>query len=657
MSRIASSLRTIVTGLAALAMSASAATGQQDPAAAWTGEKRAAIIFVEMANRKGTGFLVRSERGVLYVLTAAHNIFGVVDPSAAGPGGSAVPLNRCQPVNESTIKLRLETTGGTTLYADCIIYLGGPDIGAVRIKPPTQASRLPLLQLGRYQSNAHQRLALLGFAFGNNPELPTAAQLNSLDGPRGTVILAGMNAGGLSGAPYMSSEGLVVGVHSGVLTDEIPRQGYAAMVPLSAAASALEDNGLNFLVPTPGVTDPPPGPIGVVTPPASYRIWGQVLIRDGRIGQGPAPPPRPAGPADAIVRVDFRYNESAMLRSVERSLLPDGGMFDIPCPDGYPPQRESEVRPVASIASEDYVPRSARLTCAASPPVMVSGSTPPERQLSLTEIGRYAATELDDAFNKRSSLLPRLPSCMKTPAGVLDALYCARVNRVRLDALGPDLDGVEENFTNAIANTTGGRFADLRRSALVRYARFQIQRGKPCEASISMAQAVSGASGNIGNSSLPSVVSEWADTTVACAKLQLGLDRFSVEQSARSSSSQTRDQRIRVTSDGLRFLSETAESLTPDTLNAARPRLAQILIDIVTLLSAPKWDPQLIGSIISEETELLRSWSKITSDYFAGSCRGFSRDQLSRPISAQISALQSPSVCSVSGNAPGRGAR
>jgi hypothetical protein len=187
---------------------------------------------LEINGRKGTGFIVESERGVLYVITAAHNLFGKVDPTVPGQDGHPVPTNECQSLDESAITLRHRNTGGDPLYADCIIYVGGPDIGAVRLKPPGRS--LPHLRIGWFQSNMDRSLSLIGFAFGLSlSETPETAELDALDGPRNSILLRAANAGGLSGAPYIRADGDVVGVHSGVLTDEIPRAGFVAMVPLS----------------------------------------------------------------------------------------------------------------------------------------------------------------------------------------------------------------------------------------------------------------------------------------------------------------------------------------------------------------------------------------------------------------------------------------
>jgi hypothetical protein len=608
------------------------AYGQQDdPAAAWTTEHRDALVYIEVENRKGTGFLVKSDRGDLYVLTAAHNLFGVVDPTVASPSRPAVPARACQQVDEAAIKLRLGDIGGPGLYADCISYLGGPDIGAVRVKPPGGApSALLVLRPGRFRDDAHQKLALLGFPFGlQRPATPETAELGGSGGPRGTIVFRATNAGGLSGSPLLSADGLVVAMHSGVLEDtQGPRPGFIAIVPLTAVEPALTEIGVRFDVPS---------------PKGAPAVWGQVLIREGRNVQNLVPASRPARQSEAVVRVDFRNDSNGLRQSAERSLLPDGGVFVVPCPDGYPPKRETDVRPVPATIGGEYVPRSARLACTAPPSAFSSNNVPDDRQLSLTEAGRYIATQLDEASNKFATLIPQLPNCMRTPLGVLDALYCAMINQKRLETFSSQLDEIEENFTTAVANASG----NMQRTALVRYARFEIRRGNPCVASTAMAQAVSGADGSVAGSTPQLVISEWADTVVACAKLQLGLDRYSSEQLQRPPAD-TQERRVRVVADALRALTELAEHLNVDVLNASRPRLIQFLVETCSLLTAPQWDPTIIEKRITEDADLINYWNNFLSRFIVDMCPAFSAAQRFRPISAQLTALQSSPRCSVS---------
>ncbi len=258
-----------------LTMGAGTATAQlpSSPAAAWTAEHREALVYVEMAGRKGTGFLVRSERGGLFVLTAAHNIFGVVDPTARGINQQAVPPNTCQPVDEATLTLRIGNTGGDPVFAECIVYLGGPDLGAILIKPPGRMNAsIAGMRLGRFRDTSHRSLAFIGFRSGLPlSETPEVAHLDTTAGPQGSIIFRATSAGGLSGAPYLSAEGTVVGIHSGVLTDERPRPGYAAMVPLSAAIGALANMGLP-LDPAPDLPPIERRPLGNRTLPGDTTI-------------------------------------------------------------------------------------------------------------------------------------------------------------------------------------------------------------------------------------------------------------------------------------------------------------------------------------------------------------------------------------------------
>ena len=214
------------------------------PASVWTKDAQGALVYLEAGGEKATGFIVKSDRGPYYVLTAAHALFGVIDPTIATPDRPAVPIGVCQPVDEKLVAIRQGNTGGDWLFATCIAYLGGPDLAAIKLKPSGHG--LPSLRLGRFRAETDRTLSLLGFRAGLAlQETPEVAQLDDVqDGPRGSVLFRAANAGGLSGAPYMSARGVVVGLHSGVLTDTKPMSGFVAMVPLSSAETLLTDMGL-----------------------------------------------------------------------------------------------------------------------------------------------------------------------------------------------------------------------------------------------------------------------------------------------------------------------------------------------------------------------------------------------------------------------------
>ena len=212
----------------------SAALAQGEPPSPWTDKERAnALVRIEAPgpNAKpdvATGFIVDGLSGTQYVATVTHGLL-------PGRGDYQNPDN-CEALPAKTT-LRQGNTGGPLLTHECAYHLG-KDVSLVELSPgASPLPALPLLACGLVPSDD---VYLGGFALGLD-RITMVGEVRG-NGSQGTIITDSLTAGGLSGGPYLTAAGHVVGIHQGVLRDSDGKEspGYATILPVQAMRLKLE---------------------------------------------------------------------------------------------------------------------------------------------------------------------------------------------------------------------------------------------------------------------------------------------------------------------------------------------------------------------------------------------------------------------------------
>lgn len=481
---------TTITVLSAFSI-LSSAVAQPSVVEQWTAERRDALVYIEMQGRRGTGILVKSERNQYFVLTAAHNLFGVAEPSVANnilP--SPITLGQCYPVEVAVLTLRRGTDGGTPLVPECMIYLGGIDIAAVRIREPSSPT---LMRLDRFQAGRHNELAFLGFAFGGQREAnPTLATYSRPGGPRNSVVFRAIGAPGLSGAPYLSHDGHVVGIHSGTLTaDGTVVSGHLAMVPLTNVGDELERLGLGFSsvapdLPAPMVVAPPLGPS--VLPSVEVKV----TVRDPANIRATPRPPEPGE-----VEVELNLNNATVASGVvERS----DGVVNLVCQ--YCDGKTYQIVLRHTRAPNDYIQKH-------EDSVVLPSDGMQRREIALSHRTRVGANALAEASGAVSRLrrAPGTPNCyLADSASAL--LQCRLRSALRPSAtFDAERDRIDALFETAIQNGAEAQRGDAQR----RYGNFLVGTGRPCAARSNLLAAA-----RDPTLQGPQTIRGWLDAVVAC---------------------------------------------------------------------------------------------------------------------------------------------
>jgi len=182
----------------------------------YDGESRSSV------DRTGTGFIVNSTRDQQYILTSTHVVAG--RKLDASPGCDPLPPN-----------LVIEGYAGE-LRGSCVHHLGR-DISAIRLST-FRRQTLPSLPLRGCRLDPGTRIYLAGYPLGGDVD----AQRNGVVTGRGLewdlLVTDIPTTGGMSGGPYLSADGDVVGIHQGGVRFVA---GFAHLMPMQVVDAALRN--------------------------------------------------------------------------------------------------------------------------------------------------------------------------------------------------------------------------------------------------------------------------------------------------------------------------------------------------------------------------------------------------------------------------------
>ncbi|SEN25047.1 Trypsin-like peptidase domain-containing protein [Bradyrhizobium sp. OK095] len=175
----------------------------------WTSDRTAAIVRIEVQTSAaadpsvGTGFIVKGLSGSHYVLTSSHVVLPELSNDKAPPSGCANLLTKT--------RLQENNAGGKDLSPKCVYHVG-QDVSLIQLNPRDESYHV--LALSTRNVAKDELLSIAGFPLGN-PRVTRSGKVTSLDGPEETIITEILTAEGMSGGPYLDTQGNVVGIHLG----------------------------------------------------------------------------------------------------------------------------------------------------------------------------------------------------------------------------------------------------------------------------------------------------------------------------------------------------------------------------------------------------------------------------------------------------------
>ena len=583
--------------------------------ALWTPGMRAAVVPIQSENRRGTGFVVRANNGRYYVLTAAHVLWGAIDPTAPAKAGEVrepIPANTCEPVDKDAYQIRQE---GIVLEAECIRYLGHPDLAVIKLKDTTRhPSALPT---ARFHADRDLRLSRLGYPGGASAleVTPTLGDVNTVEAPLDGIRITMPNIKGLSGAPYLSAQGRVVGLHSGVLEDDTSAYpGYVVMIPLANAESEL--TGLNL--PLDGPIPPPVTPDTLAKPPVFATGVAAPLVIEVR-DQRPSrtaiqPSPRP--PAMGEVQVSLEQDGNTRVTGIVGDTA--AGRYTLSCPACSPGRYQVQAVNVAAPALYKLAsPVESELPLPGTQPLLVALS---HRQNLGAIAFNLAVRKIDDL--KAS---PSVPACLNTSVAS-DLLRC-RTDQTTVANI-PYQVAVREirsTFRTALEDGAEWQQPDANRNL----GTFLIANGLPCEARDPLWAAAT--SGSFLGAQPPN---EWLNALIAC---------ISDPASAAGGNDALRD-----------ALDQLVATLAPDSI-AVLARIDATFIRETTklLLRLGDGNPQLAADRIALDPNLRDTVADLMDRALAPWCR------IAKPYGPYIAILQElqrkvrTGACTASAATPG----
>jgi hypothetical protein len=209
--------------LAALPLSSLQAQQASNP---WTPDRASAVVRIEVGSNVGTGFLVKGFGIRYFVLTATHVVLPDYKPTDVPPSG-------CLPVLEGT-RLFQGNTGGAVLRAKCAYHVGS-DTSLIELSP--RDDKYPILELAARDLAVGDLVTPAGFPSGGDRDTQRTAVVTSTTAKGGLIVTDALTAPGMSGGPYLDTDGKVVGIHQAGVQNVA---GFPHMRPIVSVRPLLE---------------------------------------------------------------------------------------------------------------------------------------------------------------------------------------------------------------------------------------------------------------------------------------------------------------------------------------------------------------------------------------------------------------------------------
>lgn len=212
-------------------MLACAALSSDHPARRlWTENKRDAMVRIDVTRQDGewglgTGFIVKGKKQ-FYVLTANHVLKGRIT--------TANVSSSCEPLDIKVDLSRREKDGEHLLHENCAWQLGA-DLALIPLHD--RKENYPILELRSREFSQWDEVFLAGYPNGFSLDPTRSGIVTSVYGENNLVVTNTITTEGMSGGPYLSISGYVVGIHNGGIRFN---PGFAQFTSIKRAKALLE---------------------------------------------------------------------------------------------------------------------------------------------------------------------------------------------------------------------------------------------------------------------------------------------------------------------------------------------------------------------------------------------------------------------------------
>jgi N-acetylmuramoyl-L-alanine amidase len=204
-------------------------TGVDSP---WnSAERRAAVVRIEINSKSepsvGAGAIVAGKDGRYFILTSAHVLFG--RSNASGKSDDCIP-------HPSELRIFRPDRDGEVLETSSCGYKLGQDLALIALKPRTQA--YPHLNLRTMDFKQYDLVYVAGYPNGFPLDPTRSGYVSHPKIPQSDLVGANIvTMEGMSGGPYLTIDGFLVGIHNGGVS---LRPGLAQFTSIKRRSSALE---------------------------------------------------------------------------------------------------------------------------------------------------------------------------------------------------------------------------------------------------------------------------------------------------------------------------------------------------------------------------------------------------------------------------------
>ncbi|TAY14019.1 hypothetical protein ELH96_20695 [Rhizobium leguminosarum] len=191
----------------------------------WNERRLDAVVRIEVSGSVGTGFIIRGKER-FFVATSGHVVFG---------RGSATQASRTCVAVDPHAKLYRRDKDGEQLRFDPCAWQLGSDLTLVSLLDRPEG--YPYLELAAREFHELDHVFPAGYPNGYPLDFTRDGRVSTVRTPDNLVVANSLTMEGMSGGPYLSGSGNVVGVHTGGVQY---RAGYAHFTAIVRMRASLE---------------------------------------------------------------------------------------------------------------------------------------------------------------------------------------------------------------------------------------------------------------------------------------------------------------------------------------------------------------------------------------------------------------------------------
>ena len=422
----------------------------------------------------------------------------------------------------------------------------------------------------------------------------------------GLRLMGGDHAAGLSGGPYFTCAGQLVGIHSGSVDQA---SGFPMMIPLGPAIEALKRLNVTF-----------------TSAPREPSVWARIRFwRDvGQLG--------PPESEKVVPIVQFTDSTGQSGDSLEPTPQEDGVFFQR-CPARL---SDSAVASVSAIITskerESYtISKRLKLPCDVPP----SDPTAFDESIAAREIRFSHTKKLVEFLITQASDAERhfrtSDSCTRESNAVY-WLDCRQRNPRPTDRQ-KEADGILNNYKEA-----SQLVVPVHRGAYLRLARFHMFLGEPCRAADNFAIALNGTKDPVLGTTIRSLAVEWMDAAKVCGLSEARLDKFSREQLSEAPEEERIRQRDEAAIASFNRVLAPAQGVSEiSILDLTRNARLRVTTSTLSLLGTHALGK--VETAINSNMDLRIAFREVLDQFASESCWPGGHGILDQPLAQQLTAF------------------